>query len=224
MSYAQRKEMSSNRTVSIVIVALDPRRARLCSLLPAWPITSVKKAVEDLKTFDVEEEPPPPPKSRRPRRSTLPAAAAGERAAAAGADSIRRRRRLRRPRDPPPLPPTPIAAPPHRPPRRRGCRRPPRRGVTSGVCSAVTIIRLRPQESGATGTAGARLDDRRRRPGNRLHDHPVDGQQRARPGHLQCVAASRQVYAGQGSGRQPDQRYLQYAADPLAARWVKPRY
>jgi periplasmic protein TonB len=59
MSYAQRKEMASNRTVSIVIVAL-------IHLVLGYAIVTglahniVKKAAEDLKTFDVEEEPPPP--------------------------------------------------------------------------------------------------------------------------------------------------------------------
>jgi protein TonB len=60
MSYANRRQMSGNRTVSIVIVAL------LHVLLGYAIITGlaynvVKKAAEDLKTFDVEEEPPPPP-------------------------------------------------------------------------------------------------------------------------------------------------------------------
>ncbi len=65
MSYAQRKEMSSNRTVSIVIVAL------VHVLLGYFIVTGlaynvVKKAAEDLKTFDVEEEPPPPPEEPPP--------------------------------------------------------------------------------------------------------------------------------------------------------------
>ncbi len=65
MSYAQRKEMSSNRTVSIVIVAL------IHVLLGYFIVTGlaynvVKKAAEDLKTFDVEEEPPPPPEEPPP--------------------------------------------------------------------------------------------------------------------------------------------------------------
>lgn len=59
MSYANRRQMSGNRTVSIAIVAL------LHVLLGYAIITGlaynvVKKAAEDLKTFDVEDEPPPP--------------------------------------------------------------------------------------------------------------------------------------------------------------------
>ncbi|WP_426267698.1 TonB family protein [Sphingomonas sp. LHG3443-2] len=65
MSYANRRQMSGNRTVSIVIVAL------LHVLLGYAIITGlaynvVKKAAEDLKTFDVEEEPPPPPEEPPP--------------------------------------------------------------------------------------------------------------------------------------------------------------
>ncbi len=59
MSYAQRKEISGNRTVAIVIVAL------IHALLGYAFVTGlaynvIKKAADDLKTFDVEEEPPPP--------------------------------------------------------------------------------------------------------------------------------------------------------------------
>lgn len=65
MSYANRRQMSGNRTVSIVFVAL------LHVLLGYAIITGlaynvVKKAAEDLKTFDVEEEPPPPPEEPPP--------------------------------------------------------------------------------------------------------------------------------------------------------------
>ena len=59
MSYAQRKEMSGNRTVAIVIVAL--LHAVLgYALVTGLAYNIVKKAAEDLKTFNVEEEPPPP--------------------------------------------------------------------------------------------------------------------------------------------------------------------
>lgn len=65
MSYANRRQMSGNRTVAIVFVAL------LHVLLGYAIITGlaynvVKKAAEDLKTFDVEEEPPPPPEEPPP--------------------------------------------------------------------------------------------------------------------------------------------------------------
>ena len=59
MSYAQRKEISGNRTAAIIVVAI------LHAILGYAIVTGlayniVKKAAEDLKTFDVEEEPPPP--------------------------------------------------------------------------------------------------------------------------------------------------------------------
>jgi len=71
MSYAQRKEIGTNRTLSIVIVAL-------VHVLLGYVIVTglaynvVKKTVEDLKTFDVEEEPPPPEEQPPPPPDTLP--------------------------------------------------------------------------------------------------------------------------------------------------------
>ncbi len=60
MSYANRKQMSSNKTVSIVIVALIHIGLGY-ALVTGLAYNVVKKAAEDLKTFDVEDEPPPPP-------------------------------------------------------------------------------------------------------------------------------------------------------------------
>ena len=60
MSYANRKQMSSNRTVSIVVVALIHIGLGY-ALVTGLAYNVVKKAAEDLKTFDVEDEPPPPP-------------------------------------------------------------------------------------------------------------------------------------------------------------------
>ncbi|MEO5973128.1 MAG: energy transducer TonB [Sphingomicrobium sp.] len=59
MSYAQRKQMSSNRTVAIIIVALL-HVVLGYALVTGLAYNVMKKAAEDLKTFDVEEEPPPP--------------------------------------------------------------------------------------------------------------------------------------------------------------------
>jgi protein TonB len=59
MSYAQRKEMSSNRTVAIVIVALIHLILGY-AIVTGLAFNVIKKAAEDLKTFDVEEEQPPP--------------------------------------------------------------------------------------------------------------------------------------------------------------------
>lgn len=59
MSYAQRKEISGNRTVAIVIVALIHALLGY-AIVTGLAYNVIKKAAEDLKTFDVEEEPPPP--------------------------------------------------------------------------------------------------------------------------------------------------------------------
>ena len=59
MSYAQRKEISGNRTVAIVIVALVHALLGY-AIVTGLAYNVIKKAAEDLKTFDVEEEPPPP--------------------------------------------------------------------------------------------------------------------------------------------------------------------
>lgn len=59
MSYAQRKEISGNRTVAIVIVALVHALLGY-AIVTGLAFNVIKKAAEDLKTFDVEEEPPPP--------------------------------------------------------------------------------------------------------------------------------------------------------------------
>ena len=65
MSYANRKQMGSNRTVAIAIVALI-HVALGYALVSGLAYNVVKKAAEDLKTFDVEDEPPPPPEEPPP--------------------------------------------------------------------------------------------------------------------------------------------------------------
>lgn len=65
MSYAQRREMGSNRTIAIIIVALL-HVVLGYALVSGLAYNVVKKAAEDLKTFNVEEEPPPPPEEPPP--------------------------------------------------------------------------------------------------------------------------------------------------------------
>ena len=65
MSYANRKQMSSNRTAAIIIVALV-HIALGYALVTGLAYNVIKKAAEDLKTFDVEDEPPPPPEKPPP--------------------------------------------------------------------------------------------------------------------------------------------------------------
>jgi protein TonB len=59
MSYAERKQMSSNRTAALVVVGLI-HLALGYALVTGLAYNVMKQAAEDLKTFDVEEEPPPP--------------------------------------------------------------------------------------------------------------------------------------------------------------------
>jgi len=71
MSYAERKQMSSNRVVAIIVVAL------IHVLLGYALVTGLaynvgKQLVEDLKTFDVEDEPPPPPDEPPPPPEQIP--------------------------------------------------------------------------------------------------------------------------------------------------------
>ena len=59
MSYAQRKELSGNRFLAILIVVLIQFTLGY-AIVTGLAYNVIKKAAEDLKTFDVEEEPPSP--------------------------------------------------------------------------------------------------------------------------------------------------------------------
>ena len=59
MAYAERKQMSSNRTAAIIVVGLLHVLLGY-ALVTGLAYNVIKQAAEDLKTFDVEEEPPPP--------------------------------------------------------------------------------------------------------------------------------------------------------------------
>ncbi len=59
MSYAQRKELSGNRTMAIIIVVVIQFLLGY-AIVTGLAYNVIKQAAEDLKTFDVEEEPPPP--------------------------------------------------------------------------------------------------------------------------------------------------------------------
>jgi protein TonB len=59
MAYAQKKEISGNRTLAIIMVVI--LQAVLgYAIVTGLAYNVIKKAAEDLKTFDVEEQPPPP--------------------------------------------------------------------------------------------------------------------------------------------------------------------
>lgn len=59
MSYAQRKQISGNRTLAIIFVVLIQFGLGY-AIVTGLAYNVIKKATQDLKTFDVEEQPPPP--------------------------------------------------------------------------------------------------------------------------------------------------------------------
>lgn len=59
MSYAQRKEISGNRTLAIILVAVIQLGLGY-AIVTGLAFNVIKKTVQDLKTFNVEEQPPPP--------------------------------------------------------------------------------------------------------------------------------------------------------------------
>jgi protein TonB len=59
MSYAQKKEISGNRTLAIILVAILQLGLGY-AIVTGLAYNVIKKAAQDLKTFDVEEQPPPP--------------------------------------------------------------------------------------------------------------------------------------------------------------------
>lgn len=59
MSYAQRKQLSGNRTLAIIIVVVLQFTLGY-AIVTGLAYNVGKKVIEDLKTFNVEEEPPPP--------------------------------------------------------------------------------------------------------------------------------------------------------------------
>jgi periplasmic protein TonB len=70
MSYAQKREISGNRTLSIIMVVLL-QFALGYAIVTGLAYNVIKKATQDLKTFDVEE-PPPPPEEPPPPPKDMP--------------------------------------------------------------------------------------------------------------------------------------------------------
>src|SRR5438128_6575462 len=70
MSYAQRKEISGNRTLAIIFVVVI-QFALGYAIVTGLAYNVIKKTVQDLKTFDVEE-PPPPPEQPPPPPKDMP--------------------------------------------------------------------------------------------------------------------------------------------------------
>ncbi len=59
MSYARRKKLSGNPALSVFLTIVVVG-SLLYTIVTGLAYNVIKKAAEDLKTFDVEEEPPPP--------------------------------------------------------------------------------------------------------------------------------------------------------------------
>lgn len=65
MSYAQRREIGTNRTIAIIFVAIIHALLGY-AVVTGLAYTVIQKAADELKTFNVEEEPPPPPEEPPP--------------------------------------------------------------------------------------------------------------------------------------------------------------
>lgn len=69
MSYAQRREMSSNRTAAIIVVALVHLILGY-AIVTGLAYNAIKEQMEELKVINVEEEPPPPEEEPPPPEDT----------------------------------------------------------------------------------------------------------------------------------------------------------
>ena len=116
MSYAQRKEISGNRTAAIVIVALIHALLGY-AIVTGLAYNVIKKAAEDLKTFDVEEEPPPPEEEPPPPEDMpdLPPPPT-QPPPIVRVQTPEPPIRIQESNQPPPPSPPPVIAPPPRPP------------------------------------------------------------------------------------------------------------
>jgi protein TonB len=159
MSYAQRKELSGNRTLAIILVAILQLGLGY-AIVTGLAYNVIKKAAQDLKTFDVEEqppppeEPPPPPKDmpKVPPPPTVPPPLVRMETPPPPIQVVES------PTPPPPIPPVVRAPPPPAPP-------PPPRKVQSAQSAKGDLRTLfsgddypaSAQASGAEGTAQATL-------------------------------------------------------------------
>jgi len=71
MAYAQRRELSGNRTLAIIVVAVIQFTLGY-AIVTGLAYNVIKKASENLKTFDVEETPPPPEQPPPPPPKNVP--------------------------------------------------------------------------------------------------------------------------------------------------------
>ena len=150
MSYAQKKEISGNRTMAIILVAVI-QLVLGYAIVTGLAYNVIKKAAEDLKTFDVEEEPPPPPKDMPdvPPPPTVPPPLVRMESPPPPIQVIESPR-------PPPIPPVAPAPPPPPAPPRKVVSAQSARGDLRSLFSADDYP-ASAQASGAEGTTQASL-------------------------------------------------------------------
>ena len=157
MSYANRKQLEQNRTLSIIFSAAITFIIGF-ALISGLASSFVKKAAADLKTFDVEQE-PPPPEEPPPPPDTLPPPPQVSAPPPMVRFDIPPSPIQTTPQIQPPMPPTPIAAPPAPP-------APPVPRVSQAARAKGSLAALiRPEDypqsaidQNVTGTARARLE------------------------------------------------------------------
>lgn len=71
MSYAQRKQLSGNPVLSVILTVLVVG-GLLYTIVTGLAYNVIKKSVEDLKTFNVDEPPPPPEQPPPPPPKNVP--------------------------------------------------------------------------------------------------------------------------------------------------------
>ena len=158
MSYANRKQLEQNRTLSIIFSAAITFIIGF-ALISGLASSFVKKAAADLKTFDVEQEPPPPEEPPPPQDTPLPPPPQVSAPPPMVRFDVPPLQIQTTPQIQPPMPPTLIAAPPAPP-------APPAPRVSQAAASKGDVRSLfgeddypdAARDSNATGTARARLE------------------------------------------------------------------
>jgi protein TonB len=159
MSYAQRKQLAGNRTMSLIATGVVVG-SLMYAIVTGLAYNMVKKASENLKTFEVEETPPPPEKPPPPPKDmpkvppppTMPPPIMRMTAPPPPIQTVEA------PTPPPYIPPVVQAPPPPAPP-------PPPRKVQSATSARGDLRSLfsgddypaSAQSAGAEGTARASL-------------------------------------------------------------------
>ena len=146
MSYAQRKELSGNRTLAWVFTIIVVG-SLLYAIVTGLAYSVIKKGVENLKVVDVEDKPPPPPDKPPPPPKDMPKVPPPPMTppplvqTQAPPPPIQTVTQVAPPPMIPPVAPSPPAPPP--PPAR--CSRRKARRATSARCSAQMTIRHPPR-------------------------------------------------------------------------------